>query len=509
MFKKFIFSFVAVLALLVPFLVKAQVVDNSTIKTNNYLAVIFSDDYVQVGKKIIFDAGKSTLPSSITNQVYYWKFGDQGYQYGQEVVYSYSKVGTYKVELNISYTDENGQRQSLFSTKEIFVYDTRALMIVDEKTQDEINLIIDQAKEQGVALQVLSPGIEETFVSEDALVKIISENNQYVKNSDTIIFYTKSLRGLQAFTQYFQSLNDTDKELVRKKFFTVITSGNIPVVTHGVYQNYQIIKPDYILLTRPEALVPILSIGQIGDIETSLFGRGIEFAHVDGASSKNNWFILSTLVNYSIERGMPVDSVYLILIIPFLAFLIIFFRNVVGINTFGLFTPIIVTIAFYILGLSLGLLTFCLAVLVSQIVKYIFDKVELLHLSKIGLNLSFISVSFLFLVAIVLKLNLALSLTGAIFPMLVMTTLSEKFMDAKMETGLKSALFGILETLLIVLLSYYLMIWSAFNNLLISWPEIVLIPILFTLLLGKFTGLRVSEYIRFRSLFVNHTGEEE
>jgi len=509
MFKKSFLFVGIVLSLLMPFLVKAEV-NSDTTNANNFLAIIFSDNYVQVGKKIIFDSSKSVLPNNITNLVYYWKFGDQAYEYGGEVVHDYNKIGTYVVELNLSYTDENEQRITLVSTKEIFVYDTRALMIVDEKTQDEINLIVDQAKEQGVALQVLSPSVaEETFSSEDALVKLISENSQYVKNSDIILFYTKSLRGLQAFTQYFQSLNDTDKELIRNKFFTVITSGNIPLVTHGVYQNYKIISPSYILLTRPEALVPILSIKKIGDIETSLFGRGVEFVHVDDSSSKNGWFFLTTLVNYFIEKGVPADSVYLILIIPFLSFLIIFFRNVVGINTFGVFTPIIVTIAFYILGLPLGLLTFFLAVVVSQIIKYLFDKVELLNLSKVGLNLSFISISFLFLIALVLKFNLSLSLTGAIFPMLVMTTLSEKFMEAKLETGLRSAFFGVLETLFVVLLSYYLMVWTAFNNLLISWPEIVLFPIFLMFLLGKFTGLRVSEYIRFRSLFLNHTGEEE
>ena len=90
-----------------------------------------------------------------------------------------------------------------------------------------------------------------------------------------------------------------------------------------------------------------------------------------------------------------------------------------------------------------------------------------------------------------------------------MTTLSEKFMEAKSETGMKSAVLGVLETLLVVMVLYYFMIWSFFDNLLISWPEIVIFPILLTLLLGKFTGLRISEYIRFRSLFLSHIGEEE
>src|SRR3989339_40992 len=394
MIKKISLFFAIVFSFLVPSFVFASVEEVSS-NVVAYSPVIFSENYVQVGKKIIFDSSKSVLPENIVSKTVYWKFGDEKSEYGDEVVHDYAKTGTYNVEL------------------------------------------------------------------------------------------------------------------VKNKFFVVLTEGNIDVVTHGVYQNYKIINPKYILLTRPEALGPVLSIKKIEDIETSLFGRSIEFRHVDNNSSKNYWYVLSTLVNYFIERGVPSDSVCLILIIPFLSFIIIFFRNVVGINTFGLFTPIIVTIAFYILGLPLGLMTFFLAVTVSQFIKYFSDKIEILHLSKVALNLSFISISFLFLIALILKFNLALSLTGAIFPMLVMTTLSEKFMEAKSETGMKSAVLGVLETLLVVMVLYYFMIWSFFDNLLISWPEIVIFPILLTLLLGKFTGLRISEYIRFRSLFLSHIGEEE
>ncbi|OGH84978.1 MAG: hypothetical protein A2493_01340 [Candidatus Magasanikbacteria bacterium RIFOXYC12_FULL_33_11] len=508
MFKK-IFLFLAVVFYsLFPFITSAQNVAGVVVE-ENYSAVIFSEDYVQVGKKIIFDSSKSILPNTVKNAVYYWRFGDGSYEYADEVVHDYKKVGNYKVNLDISYVNEKGQKEIFSSEKSVFVYDTRALMIVDEKSQSEIDMMKDQARNEGVALEVLSPAEDMGFFSEDILIKLISEHNQYVKNSDLILFYTKSLRGLQAFTQYFQSLNDVDKELIKNKMFITFTEGNIDVVTHGVYQNYQIIKPEYILLTRSEALSVILNAKDINEIETSLFGRGIELKKIDDESGKSKFFILSTLVNYFIEKGVPADSVYLILIISFLAFFIIFFRNVVGINTFGVFTPIIVTIAFYTLGLYLGLLTFFFAVIVSQIMKYAFEKIELLYLSKVALNLSFISISFLFLIAIILKFNLAFSLTGAIFPMLVMTTLSEKFMEAKSEIGLKTALFGVFETLFVVLLSYYFILWSSFNNLLISWPEIIIIPILAILILGKFTGLRISEYIRFRSLFVNHTGEEE
>jgi len=466
--------------------------------------VVTSEDYVQVDKKIIFDASQSVLSEDLEfNPTYRWDFGDGFFEIGEEVVHQYAAIGTYDVTLTMTYGAEEFK-----VSKSVFVYDRRALLIIDAKKQEEINLIDEQARENGVALRILSPeGPDADFFSEDSLVKSISEQTEYIKDSQVLMFYTKSLRGLQAFTRYWQGLSPVDKDLVRKKFFGVITDGNVNVTSHGVFQNFQIIEPNYILLTRAEALNPILAAKDIKEIESSLFGRGIEFKRIDEKSGKSKLYVLSQLITSFIERGVSADSIYLILVVPFLAFIVIFFRHVIGVSTFGIYTPVIITVAFYILGLGFGILTFLFAVMTGYIVKYIFEKFELLYLPKVALNLSFITLSFLLLMLVMLWLGTPFSLSVAVFPMLVMSTLSEKFMAAKSEEGLRNAVVGVIETLVVVIISYYLMIWAAFNDLVISWPEVVLIPLVFILLLGKFSGLRISEYFRFRGLFSDHTEE--
>jgi len=466
--------------------------------------IITSEDFVQVGKKIIFDASKSVTDKDAGYVEYKWEFGDNFFEIGEEVVHQYDSVGTYDVTLAVI---QGGQEVK--ASKSIFVYDRRALLIIDAKKQEEINLIDKQAQDNGVALKILSPGDENTdFFSEDTLVQSISEQSEYIKEADLLLFYTKSLRGLQAFTRYWQSLKkQEDKDLIAKKFFAVITDGNIYVTSHGVFQNFEIIAPEYILLTRQEALIPILGNKDYSKIESLLFSRGIEFRHIDEKIGKSKWWVLSTLITYFIEKGVSADSIYLILAIPFLAFVIIFFRHVIGISTFGVYTPMIIAVAFYILGLWLGMFTFLFAVLTGYAVRYIFNKIELLYLPRVALNLSFIALSFLLLMLVLLWVGSPVSLSLAIFPMLVMSSLSEKFMAAKSEEGLHNAVVGVIETLAVVVASYYLMVWAAFNNLVVSWPEVVLLPLLGILLLGKFSGLRISEYFRFRSLFSDHAEE--
>lgn len=497
MLQKIFLASVIFVSLFFPVLTHAQSSNGSV------LPVINAEEFVQVGKKIIFDASRSTIPQGLEISSYRWDFGDGFFEIGEEVVHQYDQVGTYDVTLTLLY----GNNESKIN-KSIFVYDRRALLIVDAKKLEEINLITKQAQESGIALKVLSPqGPEADFLNEDSLVKLISEQSQFISESDIILLYTKSLRGLQAFTRYWQNLDDPDKELVKHKFFAVITDGNLNINSHAVFQSFKIIDPSFILLTRAEAFGPILSTLETKNIETELSARGIEYHRIDAKSGKSDFYILSRLVTFFIERGLSADSVYLILVVPFLACIVIFFRHVIGVSTFGVYTPVIIAVIFYIIGPLFGISSFFFAVITSYIAKYIFDKFELLYLPKVALNLSFSVLSFLILIFIMIWFGKTASLSVAIFPMLVMSTLSEKFMAAKLEEGLHNAVVGVVQTLAVIVISYYIMVWSAFNNLLVSWPEVILIPLLGTLLLGKFSGLRISEYFRFRSLFSDHTEE--
>jgi hypothetical protein len=194
-------------------------------------------------------------------------------------------------------------------------------------------------------------------------------------------------------------------------------------------------------------------------------------------------------------------------VIPILALVVIIFRQIIGISTFGIYTPIITAASFLLLGIWFGLATFIFAVLVGYFTKYILNKLELLYLSKVALSLSIICLSFLFIAWLVLFTNAPVDLSVAIFPMLVMSSIAEKFMAAQSEEGFRGAVLGIISTLLVVITSYYLISWTEFKNLIMSWPELIIAAILLTFIIGKYSGLRLSEYIRFRSLFREHTEE--
>ncbi len=279
---------------------------------------ITAGDFVGVGKKVIFDASETILLEEDVPASYSWNFGDGFKDIGQEVVHQYGKIGTYTVTLTVWQGDKTEQ-----VSKDIFIYFKKALLVTDEDKEEELNQIRDQAREDGVALEILSVVSEEgSFVAEDKLVQAFGELAEYINTSDLLVFYTKSALGLQTFSRYFQDLNAEQKKVIKNKFFVVLTDSNFEVASSFAFQAFKIIEPEFILLSRQEAFGPLFSVKDYQEMTEVLQGRGIEHRVIDEDGGRSPVFLLSYLVTAFLAQGVTASTIYLILIIPFLAFVL-------------------------------------------------------------------------------------------------------------------------------------------------------------------------------------------
>lgn len=466
--------------------------------------IITSDDYIPLDKKVLFDAADSTLASAGGAATYRWDFTDTPVpQLGEEVLHEFKVSGVHQVTLTIT---QGTAKVSV--SKKVLVYKHQILLITDQRVAGDLNLITDQAADSGVYLRIASAADEQTgFLTEEKLVPIISEETDFIREADALIFFTDASIGLQAFTRYWQNL-DADKKLnLQEKLLVNVTEQNMSIAAKLAQQSYQVMQPRYILVTRKEALNPIFQAERTELVDT-LGNRGVEYRLVDARSEKSKLFFLSHAVTNFIAKGIPTNTIYLILAFPFITLLITFVRQIIGLTTFGVYTPTVLTLSLLILGIYLGIGTLLIVVLVSYLLRTLLNRTKLLYIPKTSLILSAIGLSFLAVIWILSYYRVSLAASLAIFPMLVMSTISEKFLSAQSEEGLREALWGVVKTIAVAVAAYYLIVWTAFNNLIMSWPELIIVPLIIMVLLGKFTGLRLTEYFRFRSLFKEKDIEE-
>jgi len=210
---------------------------------------------------------------------------------------------------------------------------------------------------------------------------------------------------------------------------------------------------------------------------------------------------ISPIISYFILQGVPFETVALLLMLPIIATFIAFLRQVVGIKAFGIYTPLIITFAFLATnGLKYGIIIFLAVILAGMAMRFVLKPFRLLYLPRVAIMLSVVAI----VILVMLTFGGSVRRTGlaavSIFPILIMITLVEKFVAAQIEKGNKAALILTLETLVISVIGYFIASWSELIKLIAEAPWIVLLTIPINILIGKWTGLRVSEYIRFRKI---------
>jgi len=204
-----------------------------------------------------------------------------------------------------------------------------------------------------------------------------------------------------------------------------------------------------------------------------------------------------------VSQGVPQETVILLLMLPIVATVIAFARQIIGIKGFGIYTPLILSFAFLSTGLKYGLAFFVAILLVGTVTRYLVKKsrLRLLYLPRIAIVLSSVALAILtifWLGAYTEKTGL---ISSSVFAILIMITLVEKFVSAQIERGARKAVILTSETLILSIVCYWVASWLWLQNTVFAYPVLVFFAaIIINIFLGKWTGLRFYEYFRFREL---------
>ncbi|GAA4275037.1 7TM domain-containing protein [Aquimarina gracilis] len=212
---------------------------------------------------------------------------------------------------------------------------------------------------------------------------------------------------------------------------------------------------------------------------------------------------LSNISLWSIvEKGvMPQNALNLLLLLPIGGLLVAFLRNVVGVKTFGVFLPVLIAFSLMHTGFVSGTILFVVLILLVGLISYPFDKIGLLYTPKLVISLS-IMVGLMIVATVVgIQYNIAWLTTLTFFPTIILTIAAERFSRATVEDGYKMAIDKLFQTLLATSVCYGLLSWSWLPSILIIFPECILLIIAVAMLLGRYIGIRWTEFYRFRPLF--------
>lgn len=235
------------------------------------------------------------------------------------------------------------------------------------------------------------------------------------------------------------------------------------------------------------------------EVEISVFRN---LADAVAIAERRAEMLESHVVEFSL-LSLPIQtqSVYaILLLVPVGGFVMLLLRNVVGVKTFGTFMPVLVALAFRETQLLWGIFLFTVIVGLGLSIRFYLEHLRLLLVPRLTAVLTVV-VLLLAMVSIVShRLGMETGLSVALFPMVIMTMVIERMSISWEERGARHALKEALGTLIVAILAYLVMSIGQIQHLVFVFPELLLVLLAATLVMGRYTGYRLIELTRFKTL---------
>ena len=205
-------------------------------------------------------------------------------------------------------------------------------------------------------------------------------------------------------------------------------------------------------------------------------------------------------VQQAIFLGIPANTIFLILLTPIIALCISFVRVVVGLPTLDMLVPIALAFAFVSVGVWAGLLILTSIILAAYVSKLLISRLRMMFYPKRSLSLLILSIFVFAALTASLVFDFVQIVNLSIFPILILMLLGDSIVSVQLHKSFSETFMITTTTLALGLFGFVLATSTMVQNTLILYPELVLLVIPLNILIGRYFGLRLLEFVRFNEL---------
>ena len=189
----------------------------------------------------------------------------------------------------------------------------------------------------------------------------------------------------------------------------------------------------------------------------------------------------------------------IILLIPIGVLVILVLRNLIGIQTLGTFTPVLISLAFRETQLGFGIVLFTIITALGLSLRSYLEHLKLQMLPRLSVVLTFVVVLIAAISLFSHKLGLERGLSVSLFPMVILTMTIERMSIIWEERGGTNAIKVAVGTMIAATLAYLLMSIPELAYFIFTFPAVLMILVGFMLAMGRYRGYRLTELFRFKA----------
>lgn len=210
----------------------------------------------------------------------------------------------------------------------------------------------------------------------------------------------------------------------------------------------------------------------------------------------------TALIDFNIY-SLPIEKqtiFKLLLLMPIGALVVVWFRVFIGLRTSGTFMPVLIALAFIQTKLLPGIAILLSLVAAGLWIRSYLSKLDLLMVARLAAVVITVVILMGGFSILSYKLGMEQVLTITFFPMIIIAWTIERMSIVWEESGAKEVLIQGGGSLLVAVLAYLAMTNRFVEHLTYNFPEVLFIELGIILMLGQYTGYRLTELKRFRFL---------
>jgi len=379
------------------------------------------------------------------------------------------------------------------------------VVIADQNVPDAVSeRMLREAQADEINLVILHAHFGSRYFREQYLQRLVNNNLGLIRGAHVLLIATRDDAGLYAV----MTIGEKDIALSDMR---IVIAGSFPRIVGRVLGAalYRLVTAGEIVLVNQQAellgLWEVVRANVINGVPIAEEGRKWELHPLvlnQSVYEDLSWWRHLVVAAWArgVRAQVPLQALTLILVLPVIAAIIVVVRTVIGIETFGTFAPVIVSLAFLTTGLRWGAAIFAVIVGVGAFVRALLRQVRLQLVARLAILIAVVAGIMAGLTVIGASFGIGALMNISIFPMVIMSNVIESFYTSQAEFGTREAVRLTVNTLGLSALCYVTVEMTQLQSLLLACPELLLGAIAIDVGLGKWRGLRLLEYARFFDL---------
>lgn len=187
------------------------------------------------------------------------------------------------------------------------------------------------------------------------------------------------------------------------------------------------------------------------------------------------------------------ENIAVLLLLPLGVLATELLRQIVGIRTYGTFTPTLLALATVHVDRITALIVFSLVIIIGITMRSLIPNFDLQRTARLGIVFTLVSASMSIVISGLIYFDPTVDSVVVLLPVVILTMLVDRIYSVSDEFGLHTAMVRLFWTLIAAFFSL-LVLWQTHWGLqLVSYPELHAITLACIILVGLYKGPRLKE----------------